>query len=138
MNLGRAQCQTGDYTLALPPCNSRSTRRRPPATCGWLPSLESTWVGFCVRSDRSLQRGRPSKRRPHGTATQAGESKPRWPIVCWPPWMPRITSLAPRNASSPILDKARQDDDAPVEVLALDALARIAATVGDSRTSREL
>ena len=37
-----------------------------------------------------------------------------------------------------ILDAARRDDDAPVEVFALDALARIAAEAGDLATAREL
>jgi tetratricopeptide (TPR) repeat protein len=37
-----------------------------------------------------------------------------------------------------ILQQARGDDDAPVEVLALDALARIAAEGGDVATARDL
>jgi hypothetical protein len=37
-----------------------------------------------------------------------------------------------------LLAQARNTDDAPVEVFALDALARIAATSGDTRTSQEL
>ena len=37
-----------------------------------------------------------------------------------------------------ILDEARRTDDAPVEVFALDALARIAATAGDASTARAL
>jgi predicted ATPase/DNA-binding SARP family transcriptional activator len=37
-----------------------------------------------------------------------------------------------------ILDAARRDDDAPVEVFALDALARIAAERGDVATARDL
>ena len=37
-----------------------------------------------------------------------------------------------------ILDEARSADDAPVEVFALDALARIAATAGDAGTARAL
>ena len=37
-----------------------------------------------------------------------------------------------------ILEDARRDDDAPVEVFALDALARIAAEGGDIATARDL
>ena len=37
-----------------------------------------------------------------------------------------------------ILDDARRDDDAPVEVFALDALARIAADAGDVAAARDL
>jgi len=37
-----------------------------------------------------------------------------------------------------LLDRARDADDAPVEVLALDALARIAAASGAIGTAREL
>jgi hypothetical protein len=37
-----------------------------------------------------------------------------------------------------ILDDARDHDDSPVEVFALDALARIAADAGDLTTAREL
>ena len=37
-----------------------------------------------------------------------------------------------------MLDRARDADDAPVEVLALDALARIAAASGGINTARDL
>ena len=37
-----------------------------------------------------------------------------------------------------ILEEARREDDAPVEVFALDALARIAAAAGDIGTARDL
>ena len=37
-----------------------------------------------------------------------------------------------------ILDEARREDDAPVEVFALDALARIAAAARDIGTARDL
>ena len=37
-----------------------------------------------------------------------------------------------------LLDQARDADDAPVEVFALDALARIAAGSGDIGTARDL
>jgi hypothetical protein len=37
-----------------------------------------------------------------------------------------------------ILEQAREADDAPVEVFALDALARIAADAGDAPTARDL
>jgi len=37
-----------------------------------------------------------------------------------------------------ILDSARSDGDAPVEVFALDALARLAGDAGDAATARDL
>ncbi len=37
-----------------------------------------------------------------------------------------------------ILDEARRNDDTHVEVFALDALARITAEAGDTKTAREL
>ena len=36
------------------------------------------------------------------------------------------------------LEQARREDDAPVEVLALDALARVAAEAGDVAAARDL
>ena len=44
----------------------------------------------------------------------------------------------PTSDSSAILDAARLNDEAHVEVFALDALARAAAEAGDNETAREL
>ena len=87
--------------------------------------------------DRS-ERGRRSKRRPRGTAPPAAANRPRSASACWPRWTPRIGSPAPSERLVAILDDARRDDDAHVEVFALDALARIAADAGDIATARDL
>ena len=58
--------------------------------------------------------------------------------VYWPPWTPWNRSQARKERLVDILDEARREDDAPVEVFALDALARIAAAAGDTSTARDL
>ena len=87
-------------TPVRPPWSSRSTRPRPPVTCAWRRSPGFISGASSVRSDRSHERGRRSKRRRRGTAPPAAENRPRSASACWPRWTPRIGSPAPRNVSS--------------------------------------
>ena len=87
----------------------------------------------CVHWDVSHRRGRPSKRRARGIAPKAVESRPRSANACWRP-----STLARSGGSSRSSTMRDVNDDAPVEVLALDALARIAAETGDIAKAQDL
>ena len=65
------------------------------------------------------------------------ESRPRSANACWRPSTPRSVVGAQLQLVA-ILDDARVNDDAPVEVLALDALARIAAETDDIAKAQDL
>ena len=66
------------------------------------------------------------------------ENRPRSANACWPRWTRRIGIAGAEERLVAILDDARRNDDAHVEVFALDALARIAAEAGDIATARDL
>ena len=105
---------------------------------GWRRSPGFTSGACCVRSARSPKRGRPSKRRLRGTAPPGVANRPRSANACWPRWTLRIGNRGAEGRLVAILDDARRNDDAHVEVFALDALARIAAEAGDIATARNL
>ncbi len=58
--------------------------------------------------------------------------------ACSPRWTPPTRFPARTNVSSAILDAARLNGEAHVEVFALDALARAAAEAGDIETAHDL
>ena len=68
--------------------------------------------------------------------TPAVASRRRSASACWPRWTRRTACPGAEERLVAILDDAGADDDAPVEVFALDALARIAAEAGDIATAR--
>ena len=107
-------------------------------TSAWPRSPGSISGVSCVRSDRSREPGRRSKRRRPGTARPGAENRPRSATACSPPWTPPIDVSGAEERLVVILDDARHDDDAHVEVFALDALARIAAEAGHIATARNL
>ena len=116
----------------------RSGRRRPPATCGWRRSPASISAASCARSAGTRRRARRSRRRRRGTATRAGESRPRSATACSRRSTPATGWPARRGASARSSTRARRDDDGPVEVFALDALARLASDAGDAAAARDL
>ena len=138
-SLGRAQCQAGDYEtgaatleLAIDKAEATGDVR--------LAALARVHLGRVLRAlgQARASARRRSKRRPRGTAPPAVESRPRSASACWPRWTPRTSVPGAEQRLVAILEDARRDDDAPVEVFALDALARIAAEAGDVATARDL
>ena len=114
-----------------------SRRPRRPATCVSRRSGASTSAACCGRSDGSPRPGRRSKPRRPGTARPAAASRPRSATAC-SRRSTRPTACPGRSSgSSPLLEGARRSGDAPVEVFALDALARMAADAGDEATARD-
>ena len=138
-SLGRAQCQAGDYAGRFaPPWNSRSTRPRPPVTSAWPRSPGSISAASCVRSD-DVARARTALEAAAAWHRTAGGGEQAALGEC----LLAAMDAADRSAGAEerlvaILDDARRDDDAHVEVFALDALARIAADTGDIATARDL
>ena len=107
----------------------RSHRRRAPGGARPRPSRARP-AGDRADRDRHARRSR--RRRP-GIAPPAAESRPRSAIACWRRSTPATRSPGQSSGSSRSSPQARREGDAPVEVLALDALARIAA---DARRHR--
>ncbi len=123
-SLGRAQCQAGDYEagaatleLAIEKAEATGDVR--------MAALARVHLGRVLRAlGRTRRRGPRSRPRRPGTVTPAVASRPRSASACW-------RRSTPTSRGSPtLLDDARRDGDAPVEVFALDALARLAADAG--------
>ena len=94
----------------------RGDRRRPHGGAGARPPrARARALGETTR------RGRRSRRRSRGIAPPGAGSRGCSASACSPRWTPSRERLAV------ILDAAQRAGDAPVEVFALDALARIAA-----------
>jgi hypothetical protein len=139
-SLGRAQCQAGDYvtgaaTLQLAVEKGRGHRR----CAAGLRSPRCIWGVSGERSVTSQERGRPSSRQPRGIVAPVVGSRPRSGNACWPRWTQPTRSPALKDRLVAVLDDARLRGDAPVEVFALDALARIGCPKqGKSGTARDL
>ena len=125
-------------TPAPPRSSSRSTRPKPPATCAWRRSPGCTSGACSVRSDESHEartalEAATAWHRAAGGGEQAalGEC-----LLAALDAADRVPGAEERLVA--ILDEARRNDDAHVEVFALDALARIAAEAGDIATARDL
>jgi predicted ATPase/DNA-binding SARP family transcriptional activator len=137
-SLGRAQCQAGDYVagaatleLAIEKAEATGDVR--------MVALARVHLGRVLRA---LGRTAPARtaletatawHRSAGGGEQAalGEC-----LLAALDAEDRVSGAQQRLAA--ILDDARRSDDAPVEVFALDALARIAAERGDIASARDL
>jgi predicted ATPase/DNA-binding SARP family transcriptional activator len=137
-SLGRAQCQAGDYAtgaatleLAIEKAEATGDVR--------MVALARVHLG---RVQRAL--GRTTAARMaleaatawHGAAGGGEQAALGECLLAALDAEDRISGTEQRLVA--ILDAARRDDDAPVEVFALDALARIAADGGHISTAREL
>ena len=131
-SLGRAQCQAGDYEagaatleLAIEKAEATGDVR--------LAALARVHLGRVLRA---LGRDAPAR--------EALEAAAAWHHAAGGGEQAALGDclLAALDGDEQrlvaILDAARVDDDAPVEVFALDALARIAAERGDVATARDL
>ena len=124
-------------TRAPPRSQLASTRPRPSVTCAWRRSPASTSGGCCApwattRRRAAALESAAAWHRDAGGGEQAALGE------CLLAAMDAADGRARRrpNVSPTILDAARVNDEAHVEVFALDALARIAAGDGDT-TPRE-
>ncbi len=138
MSLGRAQCQAGDYdngesTLELAVDKAESTGDVR------LAALARVHLGRVLRAvgkatqARAALEAADSWHRDSGGGEQAalGEC-----LLAAMDAADRVAGAEERLVA--ILDDASRRDDAPVEVFALDALARVAVAAGDITRAREL
>jgi predicted ATPase/DNA-binding SARP family transcriptional activator len=137
-SLGRAQCQAGDYATGAATLELAIEKAAATGDVRMV-ALARVHLGRVLRA---LGRSAPARtaldaatewHRAGGGGEQAalGEC-----LLAALDAEARVAGTEERLVA--ILDVARRDDDAPVEVFALDALARIAAEAGDVATAAEL
>ena len=138
MSLGRAQCQAGDYDtgaatleLAVDKAESIGDVR--------LAALARVHLGRVLRALGRTAEARAALESSTGWHRRAGGGEQAALGECLLAALDaadEVTGAEQRLAA--LLDEARVRDDAPVEVLALDALARLAAAAGDDARARGL
>jgi predicted ATPase/DNA-binding SARP family transcriptional activator len=136
--LGRAQCQAGDYNagsatleLAIDKAEATGDVR--------LVALARVHLGRALRTVGEVARARTVLEAANSWHRDAGGGEPAALGECLLAAMDavdRVPGVAERLTA--LLDDARRIGDADVEVLALDALARMAASAGDSSTAHRL
>jgi predicted ATPase/DNA-binding SARP family transcriptional activator len=137
-SLGRARCQTDDYataadTLALAIEKAEATGD------ARLAALTRVHLGRVLRARGQIVPARAAleSATTWHRATEGGEQAPLG--ECLLAALDAEDGVADAEARlATILEQARLSDDAPVEVFALDALARIAATGGEAVTASTL
>jgi predicted ATPase/DNA-binding SARP family transcriptional activator len=130
-SLGRAQCQAGDYaagaaTLELAIAKAEATGDVR------LMALARVHLGRVLRA---LGRTAPARAALEAAAAWHGAAGGGEQAALGECLLAALDGAEERLVS--ILAAARREDDAPVEVFALDALARIATEAGDAATARE-
>ena len=137
-SLGRAQCQAGDYVtgaatleLAIDKAEATGDVR--------LAALARVHLGRVLRALGRIAPARAALEAATGWHRAAGGGEQAALGECLLAALDaedRVSGAERRLVA--ILDDARLDDDAPVEVFALDALARIAAERGDIASARDM
>ena len=138
-SLGRAQCQAGDYESGVRHPRTRDRQGRGDRRCTHggarrvsISGASCVRVGQVARARAQLEAAVEWHR-----AAGGGEQAPLGEcLLAALDAAERTPGAGDRLAA--ILDDARRNDDAHVEVFALDALARIAADAGDVVTAHEL
>ena len=137
-SLGRAQCQTGDYeagsaTLELAIAKAQATGDVR------LAALAQVHLGRVLRGLGQVAAARAALEAATTWHRDAGGGEQAALGECL---LAAIDAADHRPGAEErlvaVLADARQRDDAPVEVFALDALARIADSADDTRTARDL
>ena len=136
-SLGRAQCQAGDYDagaatleLAIDKAEATGDVR--------LAALARVHLGRVLRAVGQVDRARAALEAASAWHRDAGGGEQAALGECLLAAMDaadRISGRRPDRLAA-LLDDARRRDDAAVEVFALDALARIAASAGDISAAR--
>ena len=138
MSLGRAQCQAGDYDagsatlqLAIDKAQATGDVR--------LAALARVHLGRVLRAVGQVASARTALEAATAWHRDAGGGEQAALGECLLAAMDAADQVpGAEERLVAILDEARREDDAPVEVFALDALARIAAAAGDAGTARDL
>ncbi len=138
MSLGRAQCQSGDYEsgaatlqLAIDKAQATGDVR--------LAALARVNLGRVLRAFGEVASARTALEAAAAWHHGAGGGEQALLGECLLAAMDAAEQQpGAEERLAAILDEARREGDAPAEVLALDALARIAAAAGDADTARDL
>jgi predicted ATPase/DNA-binding SARP family transcriptional activator len=137
-SLGRAQCQAGDYDagaatlqLAIEKAEATGDVR--------LGALARVHLGRVLRAVGDVARARTALEAAAAWHREAGGGEQALLGECLLAALDAADGApGAKERLVAILENARQKDDAPVEVLALDALARVAVLAGDVLTARDL
>jgi predicted ATPase len=137
-SLGRAQCQTGDYVagaatlqLAIDKAQATGDMR--------LAALARVHLGRVLRGLGQIASARQELEAATAWHRDAGGGEQAALGECLVAALDAADHLpGAEELLVAILQHAREEDDAPVEVLALDALARIADGAGEASTARDL
>jgi predicted ATPase/DNA-binding SARP family transcriptional activator len=137
-NLGRARCQAGDYAsgsatlqLAIDKAQATGDPR--------LAALARVHLGRVLRALGQLASARTALEAATAWHRDAGGGEQAALGECLLAALDAADHIpGAEERVVAILAQAREADDAPVEVLALDALARIADGAGDDSTARDL
>jgi predicted ATPase/DNA-binding SARP family transcriptional activator len=137
-NLGRAQCQAGDYAsgsatlqLAIDKAQNTGDTR--------LAALARVHLGRVLRALGQIAPARAALEAATAWHREAGGGEQAALGECLLAAMDAADHLpGAEDRLVAILEHARREDDAPVEVFALDALARIAHADGDASKARDL
>ena len=137
-SLGRAQCQAGDYDAGAATLEAAIGKAEATGDVR-LAALARVHLGRVLRAlgrDAAARAALEAAAAWHGAAG-GGEQAALGDCL--------LAALDARDGAAgaagrlrAILDGARRDDDGPVEVFALDALARLASEAGDAATARDL
>ncbi len=137
-SLGRAQCQAGDYVSGAATLQ-RAIEKAEATGDVRMVALARVHLGRVLRAlgrtegARAALEAATAWHRAAGGGEQAALGECLFAALDAEDGDPGA-----RARLDAILADARRDDDAPVEVFALDALARIAAEAGDAATARDL
>jgi predicted ATPase/DNA-binding SARP family transcriptional activator len=137
-SLGRAQCQAGDYAAGAATLEVAIEKAEATGDVR-LAALARVHLGRVLRATGQIEPARAALKAAtawHGAAGGGEMAALGECLLAALDAEDQVSGAEHRLAA--ILEEARREDDAPVEVLALDALARIAAEGGDVATARDL
>ncbi|MDX6724262.1 MAG: hypothetical protein QOD73_2666, partial [Solirubrobacteraceae bacterium] len=137
-SLGRAQCQTGDYETGAATLETAIAKAEAVGDVR-LAALARVHLGRVLRALGRVAPARTALEAAAAWHRDAGGGEQAALGDCLLAALDaedHVTGAHERVVA--ILDAARADDDPPVEVFALDALARMALDTGDVGTAREL
>ncbi len=137
-SLGRAQCQAGDYATGAPTLQAAIEKAEATGDVR-LAALGRVHLGRVLRALGQPAGARVALEAAAAWHRSAGGGELASLGECLLAALDAADGVAgARERLAALLGDARRDDDAPVEIFALDALARLAIEGGDAAAGREL
>ena len=138
MSLGRAQCQAGDYEAGSATLRLATDKAQAIGDVR-LAALARVNLGRVLRALGEMAAARAALEAATAWHRESGGGEQAALGECLLAAMDAVDQVTDaKERLEAILDEARAADDAAVEVFALDALAHVAADVGDAGTARAL